>query len=102
MVRPIKLINTDTATVDSIGQIVEAETTTDLIAEISSISQSEFMQSGQIGLKPEYRFKIWQNEYNNQKIVEYNGLRYSVYRTFFAKDGRIELYTEARTGENYS
>lgn len=101
MVRPITLINTDTATTDSIGQIVETETTTDLFAEISSISQSEFMQAGQIGLKPEYKFKIWQDEYNNQKIVEYNGLRYFVYRTFLAKDGRIELYTEERTGENY-
>jgi hypothetical protein len=31
--------------------------------------------------------------------VEYDGARYAVYRTYKAPDGRMELYTEDRVGE---
>lgn len=102
MVRPITLVNYDTSTTDELGQIIEVETTTDLFAEVESISQSEFMQAGQIGLKPQYKFKIWMHEYNNQKVLIFENVRYSIYRTYLAKDGRIELFTEERIGENNS
>ena len=99
MVSKIKLI-TRTFTTDSIGQSIPMPITTDVIADVSSISQSEFMQAGQIGLKPEYQFRIWEKEYGGQRQLEYEDKVYSVYRTYRAKDGRVELYTEERIGEN--
>lgn len=56
------------------------------------------MSAGQMGFKPELRFKVWRSEYSGENIVKYNDVRYSIYRTFEAEDGRIELYAERRSG----
>ena len=99
MVNTISLISKTGYTTDSIGQIIPTEERLDVIAEVSSISQSEFMDAGKIGLKPDLRFEIWTAEYNGQDNVEMNGTRYSVYRTYNRADGRTELYTERRSGD---
>jgi hypothetical protein len=39
-------------------------------------------------------------DYEDEPIVEYNGKRYSVYRTFFGKTDSIELYVERKGGTN--
>lgn len=101
MVREIELI-AKTHTKNSFGVPIATETATELFADISSISQSEFMSAGQIGLKPAYKFKVWEYEYNGQKVLIYNGIKYTIYRTYLASDGRVELYTEERIGENDS
>lgn len=97
--KKIKLIAVDETRKDALGQIVPTETYTEPIADVSDVSQSEFMAGGQKGLKPEKRFSVWESEYNDESLIEYNNVRYSVYRTYKA-DGRIELYTERRIGEN--
>lgn len=99
MVNTITLISITGYTTDTIGQITTTEDRLDVIAEVSSISQSEFMDAGQIGLKPSLRFEIWTAEYSGQENVEMDGTRYSVYRTFNRIDGRTELYTERRSGD---
>lgn len=99
MVNTISLISITGYTTDSIGQVIPTEERMDVIAEISSISQSEFMDAGQIGLKPDLRFEIWTAEYDGQENVEMDGIRYSVYRTYKRPDGRTELYTERRSGD---
>ena len=99
MVNTITLISITGYTTDSIGQITTTEKKTDVIAEVSSISQSEFMDAGQIGLKPDLRFEVWTSEYNGEENVEMDGTRYSVYRTFKRDNGRTELYTERRSGD---
>ena len=53
-------------------------------------------------MQPDLRFKVWAHEYNGQKMLEYDNAVYSVYRTYQAPDGRTELYTEMRIGENDS
>lgn len=98
MVGKISLISILNTSADSIGQVVITEQSTDVYADITSISQSEFMQAGQIGLKPDLRFDIWETEYNGETILEYNSIRYSIYRTYMKTNGRIELYTEKRVG----
>lgn len=99
MVGVIDLIAILNTTKDSIGQVIPVTTETNLICDVSSISMSEFMSAGQIGLKPALRFLIWDTEYNDEQEVRYNGQLYSVYRTFLRDDGRVELYTEKRTGD---
>lgn len=98
MVGKISLISILNTSADSIGQVVITEQSTDVYADITSISQSEFMQAGQIGLKPDLRFDIWETEYNGETILEYNSIRYSIYRTYMKTNGRVELYTEKRVG----
>lgn len=78
----IKLI-TVTETTDRYGRTVTTEASKELFAAVRSITQSEFYQAQAVGLKPEYKFVIADYlEYNNEKIVEYNGIRYSVKRTY--------------------
>lgn len=97
-VERVKLV-TPNVTQDEIGQIIEGVPTyTEIFADISGITRSEFFQAGQTGLTPEVKFTVWAGEYSGQQIVEYDGNRYIVYRTYPA-DGRVELYTGRRIGE---
>ena len=99
----VKLIGIGTTTtIDSIGQYISNKTEVDVIAQIRDITQSEFTSAGMIGLKPAKEFRVRSWEYCGERLVEYGGVIYSVYRSYLAKDGRMELYTEERTGENYS
>lgn len=99
-VERIKLV-TPNVTQDAIGQIVEnAPTYTEIFADVAGITRSEFAAAGQTGLTPEAKFTVWAGEYSNQQIVEYNGDRYIVYRTY-PVDGRVELYTGRRIGERH-
>ena len=98
----IKLIGYGTTTtVDSIGQYSQVETEVNVIAQIRDITQTEFSSAGMAGFKPAKQFRVRSWEYCGERFVEYDGITYSVYRTYLAKDGRMELYTEARAGENF-
>lgn len=84
---------------DSIGEWVETQTREKIFAYVESVTMSEFYQAGLQGFKPEFRFLIWRNEYDGQDLLEYNGLVYTIYRTYSRDDGRIELYVTLRKGE---
>lgn len=63
-----------------------------------SIGQHEFSIAVQAGLKSQLTLIIDHDEYDGEKEVEYNRVKYSIYRTFVRSDGDIELYCEVRTG----
>lgn len=83
---------------DAIGQEIAKETKSKVFCEISSISQSEFKAAGQSGIKPECVVVIWEAEYNDQRIIEINGKRFTIYRSYSRNDGKVELYAETRIG----
>lgn len=89
---------TEQTTTDEIGQPTTTEQSVELIGEVRSCSQQEFMSGRQSGLTPSYVFRITSFGYSGQKIIVYNGARYSVYRTYEADDNYVELYTEAELG----
>jgi hypothetical protein len=41
---------------------------------------------------------VFFGDYAGEKIVEYNGTRYTIYRTYQARNDLIELYVERREG----
>lgn len=94
----IKLV-AEAYTTDSIGQQIATETKTEVFATLDSISSAEFARAGQLGLKPEMRFSVFAPEYSGEKIVEYDGARYAVYRTFRTTREMLELYCERKTGD---
>lgn len=98
-VNKIKLISL-AETQDDIGQIVTSESEASLIAEVRSVSRSEFMEGRQDGLTPSFVFYVSRFAYGGQRVIEYGGERYSVYRTFEADDNIVELYTEREVGLN--
>lgn len=84
-------------TIDDYGNEEATENKTTVFCEVSSISQSEFYASADTELQPEFRFSIFFGDYDNQDIVEYQGKRYSVYRSYRAGD-YLELYVERKVG----
>lgn len=83
---------------DSIGQQKPIELRRDVFCRVSAISRREWFDAGNSGLKPELMFSVFFGDYSGEKTVEYNGNRYTVYRTYRADPETVELYCERRTG----
>lgn len=88
----------ETYSADSIGQMVATEVERDVFCNVASVSQNEWFQGGQNGLNPEYQVTMFAPDYEGEKIVEFNGVRYGVYRTYLRQDELLELYLERKTG----
>lgn len=89
-----------TRTQDEFGVWRPTEKKTDVYCQVSSVTQSEFFEGGRNGLNPEFRFTVFFADYNDEPIVEYNGKRYSVYRTYQGRTDTLELYVERKGGTN--
>lgn len=72
----------------------------EVMARVGSVTASEFFDGGRNGLRPEFVFKMFLYDYDGQKIVEYNGRQYEIYRTYMAKNDTIELYVHQTGGAN--
>lgn len=94
----IALVKTE-YTQNEIGEWEETATSRNVFAYVSSITMNEFYQAGLQGMKPEYRFLVWNYEYEGEETLEYDEKTYSVYRTYIRDDGRIELYVTLRKGD---
>ena len=97
----IALLKT-TYTQDDLGEWGETSEEVNVFAYVSSVTMSEFYQAGLQGMKPEYRFLIWQTEYSGEELLKYGDNIYSIYRTYLRDDGRIELYVTLKKGEEES
>lgn len=76
-----------------------AETRTEVFCDVRSVTQTEWFEAGRNGIQhPAYIFVINRNEYSGEQIVEYEGQRYGVYRTYKAKNEDLELHVEAKGG----
>lgn len=85
---------------DAIGQrIPDVENRLELFAAIESVSRREWAEAGRNGLKPEIKITTAAINYSGEKEIEYNGTRYSVYRTYHLPESdQIELYLERKAG----
>jgi SPP1 family predicted phage head-tail adaptor len=97
----VKLIQLSTDQYDSIGQPIETETYTEPLADEGPITQSEFLAAGQRGFEAQGKYTVWESEFHGEEILEKNGERYHIYRTY-PVNGRRELYVGWRIGENQS
>lgn len=97
MVADVITLVAQTITIDTLGNEVATESEKTVYCEVNSITQSEFFAAANTELNPEYRFTVFFDDYNGEDIVKYNGVRYSVYRSYRAGD-YMELYTERKIG----
>lgn len=74
----------------------------EVLCTVESVSRAEFFEGGRNGLNPEYVFKVFFADYEDERIVEYNGKRYGIYRTYYGKNDTVELYAERKGGTNGS
>jgi len=87
-----------TFTQDDIGQQIETPVTTDVYAQIGSVSGTEWHEAGRNGIRPVYKFTMFLYDYNDELSVVYNGKTYGVYRTYIRRDDKIELYVQEKGG----
>lgn len=80
------------------GVMEKTETKHKVYVDVTSVTSQEWFEGGRNGLNPQYRFKMFTFDYNNEKIIEYNGKQYTIYRTYFRSVDEIELYVELRKG----
>lgn len=87
-----------TYTTNNIGVPVPSEVKKPVFATKSSINQSEYYQSGMIGLQPYACYAVRMTEYSGEDEIEDGTERLTIYRTYNRTDGRIELYATKRKG----
>lgn len=97
-----------TITRGTLGQAISTETVKPVYCDIDSINSSEWFQGNQQGMNPAYRVRMFKWDYSGETIVNIGGTlvngslsggdRFSVYRTYEARDDELELYLERQVG----
>lgn len=83
---------------DAIGQKKPVESLSEVFCDIQSVSMSEFIAAGTIGIKPDYKITMNRYDYNGELELIIDGTRYGVYRTYTYRTDDIELYVEKKAG----
>lgn len=83
---------------NNLGSYLAVEKTRKVLANISSVKQSEFYQAQVSGLKPEIVFKIRSFEYKDEKLVLYKNKKYDVIRTYSTLEGILEIVCIEKLG----
>jgi hypothetical protein len=79
---------------DPIGQPIIQEKDFMVFCSRLSITRAEHATAGQLGFKPEVLLVVDSDSYDAEKHLEYNGKRYSIYKTFMRADGFTEIFCE--------
>lgn len=87
----------ETYSQDAYGVTTKTTNGRGVIANIDSVTGSEWFEGGRIGLNPQFRMRIHVSEYHGEEMCIYNGVLYSIYRTFIKGD-TVELYVEKKKG----
>ena len=95
----LTLIGT-TRTQDEYGIWHETPTARNVFCQVNSITRSEFFDAGRNGLNPEFMFSMFAGDYEGERVCEYRGQKYSIYRTYLGRNDVIELYAERKVGTN--
>lgn len=88
----------ETWTQDAFGVPTKTETSRDVFVAVDSVTRDEWFNGARQGLNPELRFRMFRFDYAGETIIEYQGNRYTIYRTYYGRDDVIELYTQRRQG----
>lgn len=87
-------------TTDANGVERENRTSRQVFCKKQSVTRNEFFAGGRSGLNPAFVFTVFSGDYLGESLVEYNGMTYSVYRTYQTDDDYIELYVQREGGTN--
>lgn len=97
MQKKIKLIHEAYAK-DSLGQYVAEETVRTVWANVDSVSGAAWADAGVLGIQASFEVFTPKVNYKGEKLVEIDGQRYAVYRTYETEGDEIELYLQAEVG----
>lgn len=90
----------ESKTVDEYGDLLVNEAPRTVFCDVQSIGQKEFYEAHASGLKPEIKFILADYfDYDNEKVLEYEGTRYHVLRTY-RTGHELELTCYSEVNEN--
>lgn len=78
--------------------MVPEEISREVYCRVESVYSSEWLAAGSHGIRAEYKVTVFCYDYEGEEIVELEGERYGVYRTYLAKNEEMELYLERKAG----
>ena len=87
-----------TTSLDAIGNAKQEEIKTEVWADVLSPTRAEVTSAGANGLKPSCVVKVHRSDYADQTVMEVDGRRLTVYRTFRGGEN-VELYVHDKRGE---
>ena len=83
---------------DALKQQTPVERSREVFCTIGSIQQSEFFAAGRNGLRPQMRVKVFAEDYQREELIEVDGVRYRIDRTYLGDNEQLELYLERKAG----
>lgn len=88
-----------TYSVGNYGQVLTSETSRSIYGMLNPITRNEWDTAGRAGIEADFRLDVYTFEYHGEKILEMDGTRYGVYRTYIRiNDDRTELYLHTVNG----
>ena len=85
---------------DEYGVMQSIRTSRDVFAQVDTVTRAEFFEGGRNGLNPEYVFRVFFGDYEDERELVYKGKNYGIYRVYQARTDLIELYAERKGGLN--
>lgn len=83
---------------DEIGNVLTEERRNEVFCKPSGVQASEWHEAGRNGLKAAAVLTVFWLDYDGETIVEFEGKRYGIYRTYPADSEHTELHLEERAG----
>lgn len=83
---------------DELGYPIATETAYETFCKVESVTRAEFFNAGKAGITPDIVFIVNAVEYDGQELIEYEGNRYAIYRTYRTDEDMMELYAEYKSG----
>lgn len=94
----IAFLISESHTKDQYGVYVPTTTKRKVYVDVDSVTGKEWFEGGRNGLNPQWRFTMFLHDYNNEKIIEYNFVKYTIYRIYNKSNDLVELYAEYKKG----
>lgn len=92
----IKLIKHNGTATDEWGNPTPVAEEWTVFADRMSVGQNEFYRAGNQGLKPDFVFEIYAEEFDGAALLICDGAEYSIIRTYQRTLDRLELVCERK------
>ena len=92
----IDLINHGETSTDDWGNPVNTEERWQVFAEQMSVGQNEFYRAANQGLKPNFVFEIYSEEFKDADLLICDGVEYTIIRTYQRTLDKLELVCERK------
>lgn len=92
------ILLSETTTYDELRNPINTIDRKSILCDLKSVGRSEFYNADLAGFKPEIVFMINKFEYDNERKVEFEGVKYNVIRPYSIDFEEVELTCERVTG----